>query len=552
MDAEGFEGAKRQSWERKKRALCRSPTAGNETLQERVWRGQAAVWEAEKKSTVQIRDSWQSHWRLQDIRWKGHWTLQGRVWRGQAAVLEAEKRLCADPQQLAKSWGKKAVTDLRQLEKPLAFARNRSKGHLTLHVGNRKNELCADLRKLEKPLAFARNRSKGHLTLQTKVWALEPEKRALCRSPPTIETIGICHRTLQGGPGGGLGIGKKSAVQIPDSWQSHWRLQDTGGKATGRCRRGQAAVLEAEKKALCRSLTAGKAMGISKQPFQKRLDAAGKGLKGPSGSLGSGKKRLCPDPRQLAKPWALASNRSKSDWTLQGRVWRGQAAVLEAEKKALCRSPTAGKASGKTTGGKATGRCREGFEGAKRQSWKRKKRLCADPRQLAKPWEKKAVTDLRQLEKPLAFARNRSKGHLTLHVGNRKNELCADLRQLEKALAFSTRPFQRPFDAAGQGLGVGTGKKELCADPRQLGKPLAFAPGRCREGFEGARRRSWNWKEKHCADPRQLEKPWALASNRSKSDWTLQGRVWRGQAAVLEAEKKGSVQIPDSWQSHGH
>ena len=174
----------------------------------------------------------------------------------------------------------------------------------------------------------------------------------------------------------------------------------------------------------------------------------------------------------------------------------------------MCRSPTAGKAIGicKTTGGKATGRCREGIEGARRQSWNRKKKLCADPRQLEKPvarqqverpldaagkglkgpsgslgsgkkgsvqipdsWQshgkKKAVTDLRQLEKPLAFARNRSKGHLTLHVGNRKNELCADLRQLEKALAFSTQPFQRPFDGAGQGLGVGTGKKSSVQIP---------------------------------------------------------------------------------------
>ena len=175
-----------------KRALCRSATAGKAIGVCKTTGG---------KATGRCREGFEG--------------AKRQSWK-------RKKRLCADPRQLAKPWEKKAVTDLRQLEKPLAFARNRSKGHLTLHVGNRKNELCADLRQLEKPLAFARNRSKGHLTLQAKVWALEPEKRALCRSPPTRETIGICHRTLQGGPGGGLARRQSwKRKKSPDSWKSH-------------------------------------------------------------------------------------------------------------------------------------------------------------------------------------------------------------------------------------------------------------------------------------------------------------------------------------------
>ena len=206
---------------------------------------------------------------------------------------------------------------------------------------------------LEKPLAFARNRSKGHLTLQGGVWA--------------------------------LGTGKKSSVQIPDSWKSHWHLPlDAAGKGWD----GQAAVLEPKKRALCRSPTAGKAIGICKTtggkvinrrcregfegaigictlPFQRPFDGGGEGL-----GVGTGKKSSVQIP-----------DNCKSHWHL---IWK------KLEK------PLAFDLEDCKTTGKATGRCREGFEGARRQSWKRKKELCADPR---------------QLEKPLALASNRSKGH---------------------------------------------------------------------------------------------------------------------------------------------
>ena len=367
-------GAKRQCWKRKKKALCRSPTAGKamgisrQPFQKRMdaagkgLKGPGGSLGTGKKSSVQIPDSWKSQW--QDNRWKGHWTLQGRVWRGQAAVLEAEKKaLCRSPT-AGKAMGKKKLLQISDSWKShwlLHATVPKAIWRYTLGTGKTSSVQISDSWKSH--WLLARNRSKGHLTLQAKVWALEPEKRALCRSPPTRETIGMCHRTLQGrvwrGQAAVLELERKALCRSPTAGKAIGVCKTTGGKATGLCREGfegaKRQSWKRKKKALCRSPTAGKAMGISKQPFQKRLDG----------------------------------------------VWRGQAAVLEAEKKALCRSPTAGKGIGicKTTGGKATGRCREGIEGASRQSWNRKKKLCADPR---------------QLEKPVAFARNRSKGHSTL------------------------------------------------------------------------------------------------------------------------------------------
>ena len=162
-------------------------------------------------------------------------------------------------------------------------------------------------------------------------------------------------------------------MKISDSWKSHWLF---------------APVLEPKKRALCRSPTAGKAIGICKTtggkvirrcregfegaigictlPFQRPFDGGGEGL-----GVGTGKKSSVQIP-----------DNCKSHWHL---IWKKLDKPLAFDLEDC-----------KTTGGKAIGRCREGFEGARRQSWKRKKELCADPR---------------QLEKPLALASNRSKGH---------------------------------------------------------------------------------------------------------------------------------------------
>ena len=140
-----------------------------------------------------------------------------------------------------------------------------------------------------------------------------------------------------------FGKRKKGALcRSPTAGKAIGVCKTTGGKTTGRCREGFEGARwqswKQKKKLYVDPRQLAKPVAFARQQVERPLDAAGKGLKG-SGSLGSGKKGLCADPRQLEKPCCKQPFQKRVD----AEGFEGaKRQSWERKKRALCRSPTAG------------------------------------------------------------------------------------------------------------------------------------------------------------------------------------------------------------------